>query len=820
MCSIEKITSKTRKITLSPQKKVLRVYGDGHFEPDSDIVLMPDSEPEVIEVKVWNETVVNLTLMALGSSAPEILLSIIEIIGNDFHAGELGPGTIVGSAAFNLLVICSVCVVAIPAGETRRIRMIKVFAVTASFSIFAYVWLLIVLVLVTPDVVDLWEGILTLLFFFVLVLLAYLAEKGVLLPGHKKEDTSRRKQIELKSTDDPEKAKEGVPNGTDSHKKKFFQNGRIDRSNLLNFIKKIRKHPGLTDEDCATLAAARLADEQVHSRAWYRISAIRDFTGSRRTKPSISARLQRKLDQEVCELFAVADTLDKGGDKRETDNKLVGTPEAPSAQKGILLTPLPRFIDKDLSYVEFNASQVAVVEKAKKATVLVRRRGNTESEIAVRIETIDGTATAHEDYKPLRQIVKFAAGEVVKTVTIEIVDDKQWEPDESFFLRLSIPLSQKSVRLGRKSVMEVIIINDDEPGQFQFLRRGVLVKESVGIASLTVVRRRGCDGVAHVHWRTKNQTAVHGKDFIGGEGKLVFEDGESEKAIEIKIVDDLEAEKDEHFEVELFEPSAGCTLGSRTKCTVTIANDDEVNSVMNRIMMMVDVNVDKMRVHNESWADQFRENMNVNGGDFESATMTDYIMHGVTFFWKLLFSFVPPTAYAGGWITFVVSLVMIGILTAIVGDLAAIFGCLIDLKATVTAITFVALGTSLPDLFASRTAAVQEKFADNAIGNVTGSNSVNVFLGLGLPWVIASIYWTTKGEVFKVEAGTLGFSVGIYCAVAICCIALLLARRQLHPLGRAELGGPRRTAIGSALFMMSLWLIYVTLSALRAYGYI
>lgn len=75
-------------------------------------------------------------------------------------------------------MICSVCVVAIPAGETRRIRMIKVFAVTASFSIFAYVWLLIVLVLVTPDVVDLWEGILTLLFFFVLVLLAYLAEKG------------------------------------------------------------------------------------------------------------------------------------------------------------------------------------------------------------------------------------------------------------------------------------------------------------------------------------------------------------------------------------------------------------------------------------------------------------------------------------------------------------------------------------------------------------------------------------------------------------------------------------------------------------------
>ena len=39
-------------------------------------------------------------------------------------------------------------------------------------------------------------------------------------------------------------------------------------------------------------------------------------------------------------------------------------------------------------------------------------------------------------------------------------------------------------------------------------------------------------------------------------------------------------------------------------------------------------------------------------------------------------------------------------------------------------------------------AAVQDKYADNAIGNVTGSNAVNIFLGLGLPWLMASVYWT------------------------------------------------------------------------------
>lgn len=98
--------------------------------------------------------------------------------------------------------------------------------------------------------------------------------------------------------------------------------------------------------------------------------------------------------------------------------------------------------------------------------------------------------------------------------------------------------------------------------------------------------------------------------------------------------------------------------------------------------------------------------------------------------------------------SFFVSLALIGVLTAIVGDLAAIFGCLVGLEDSVTAITFVAMGTSLPDLFASKQAATMDRTADNSIGNVTGSNSVNVFLGLGLPWTIAAIYWASKVCLF------------------------------------------------------------------------
>lgn len=49
-----------------------------------------------------------------------------------------------------------------------------------------------------------------------------------------------------------------------------------------------------------------------------------------------------------------------------------------------------------------------------------------------------------------------------------------------------------------------------------------------------------------------------------------------------------------------------------------------------------------------------------------------------------------------GYPTFVVSILGIGMLTAVIGDLASQLGCTINLKDSITAIGFVALGTSVP----------------------------------------------------------------------------------------------------------------------------
>ena len=106
---------------------------------------------------VWNATVANLTLMALGSSAPEILLAFFETVSRmDACPGQLGASTIVGSAAFNLFVISALSIYAVseendkdlerddtvPLG-IKKINDMGVFSITAVCSIFAYVWMLI-----------------------------------------------------------------------------------------------------------------------------------------------------------------------------------------------------------------------------------------------------------------------------------------------------------------------------------------------------------------------------------------------------------------------------------------------------------------------------------------------------------------------------------------------------------------------------------------------------------------------------------------------------------------------------------------------------
>lgn len=197
----------------------------------------------------------------------------------------------------------------------------------------------------------------------------------------------------------------------------------------------------------------------------------------------------------------------------------------------------------------------------------------------------------------------------------------------------------------------------------------------------------------------------------------------------------------------------------------------------------------------------------------DDVTLSEGIAHFATVFWKVLFACVPPVQWGGGYPAFCIALTFIGGVTAIVGDVAASLGCVIGLPDSVTAITLVALGTSLPDTFASMTAAKTSEYADSAVGNVTGSNSVNVFLGLGLPWLIASTYQENAGKQYITPPGTLSYSVAVFMGCSVACFIILGVRRCV--IG-GELGGPRSSAYASAVVLVCLWLLYVVLSIIKA----
>ena len=110
---------------------------------------------------------------------------------------------------------------------------------------------------------------------------------------------------------------------------------------------------------------------------------------------------------------------------------------------------------------------------------------------------------------------------------------------------------------------------------------------------------------------------------------------------------------------------------------------------------------------------------------------------------------------------------------------------------------------------------MESKNADSAIGNVTGSNSVNVFLGLGLPWIIASVYYAIKGEKYLVPSKGLSFSVLLFLITATICLITIVIKRIVSG---GELGGRKLWhKICFAVGFFCLWLIYIVLSTLYAY---
>jgi solute carrier family 8 (sodium/calcium exchanger) len=761
-----------------------------------------DGQTRRYTVPLWNGTVANLTLMALGSSAPEILLAVIELYGNNYYSGKLGASTIVGSAAFNFFVITAVCVAALPDGEVRYIDQTQVYYVTLSFSLFAYIWILVVIQLVSPDVVTIGEALVTLVFFPILTLIAYLTDIGKMCPQKSKVASGDEEVHGIVPGeglgDDPAEAKKRLSLVVKDCTKAYGQDA--EEKTLQRIIK------------------LKAKQSEVRSRAYYRVNASRALTGGKKVTQvnQDSTRVKEGIKDAIKEL-------------KENDG------------------------DLNMTTIEFAAPFYSCLESEKFIDVEILRTGPATDALTVSYSTRDGTAEGGKDFKANSGDITFESGEAERKIRVELVDDDEHEPDQDFFIDLSFPdKGPPGHKLGDVRTTVITIIDDDEPGVLSFTEDDFFVGPAEKKAVVWVQRKDGCSANVSCTFACEDRSGKSGKDFEETTGTILFKKGETRKCIEVPLIKGGPGHiKNPMFVVVLSEPSGGAkfdqkTDGGEDTCItqVHIQAGDGEGSKIDNLYSMLHSSTENVKLGGSSWGEQFISAIFVNGSREEQAEASkfDWCFHFLTIPFKLIFAFTPPPSLCGGWLAFFGALGFIGCLTAVVGDTASIFGCILAIPDEISAITLVAVGTSLPDTFASKTAAQAEPFADSSVGNVTGSNSVNVFLGLGIAWVVGALFWDGQGPTdewyaryknqvvtgttsvvpelypgggFVVPAGALGFSVLVYSALAAAAAALLQFRRVEFG---GELGGPIKFQIISACVFTGFWFIYLGANIYYAYG--
>ncbi|KAG9268265.1 sodium/calcium exchanger 1-like [Astyanax mexicanus] len=514
MASIEVITSQEKEITI---KK-------------------PNGETTTTTVRIWNETVSNLTLMALGSSAPEILLSVIEVCGHNFEAGDLGPSTIVGSAAFNMFVIIGICVYVVPDGEHRKVKHLRVFFVTAAWSIFAYLWLYLILAVISPGIVQVWEGLLTLFFFPICVVFAWIADRRLLFYKYvyKRYRTGRQRGMIIETEGD-----RPLPSKVDIEMDGKMLNSHVDlddkdldeeeaRRDMAKILKELKqKHPDKEVEQLIELANYQVLSQQQKSRAFYRCQATRLMTGAGNILKKHAADQARKA----------VSMHEVRSDTGEND-------------------PISKIFFEPGSYQCLeNCGTVAVN--------VIRRGGDLNQMVSVEFRTEDGTANAGSDYEFTEGTVVFKAGETQKEIRIGIIDDDIFEEDENFHVHLSNVRvlhegAEPETTEANHTTATVTIFDDDHAGIFTFEEPVTHVSESVGVMEVKVLRTSGARGVVMVPYKTVEGSAKGGgEDFEDSHGMLEFQNDEIFKTIKVRIIDDEEYEKNKSFFLEIEEEKEG-----------------------------------------------------------------------------------------------------------------------------------------------------------------------------------------------------------------------------------------------------------------------
>lgn len=466
-----------------------------------------------LEVPVWNATIANLTLMALGSSAPEILLSVIETLTTLGEVpGELGVFSIVGSAAFNLLFISAVCI-ASAGDETKKIYDLGVFFTTSIFSIWAYVWMYIVLSGEGEQngVIEVWEAWLTVSFFIILCILAYGADRYKASQDKKVKD---RVAIEEQNKQDAIKVKR-------SQLREFAR--RYGDSRMLQVG---QGQSPLADEWDAESKILTESEEKTIR------TLFTDLLGEDSKSADASKLLELLQPETLLERFAAKKKVSNVHPKDflHLQADLKGQLEHKDAK-----------IHSNLNDVGFKCLHYSVTESTGRVTItIVKKPGAGEAYFGVR--TVQGTAKTETDFEAYDEMFTMAKKDDKQTFDIVIKDDQHWEPEKDFYIEIYDLESTKRLP-GDNTKATVTILDEDFPGYIQFIATEIKTFNDEQNVTINILRTKGCDGSISCVIKTQDfmkgnegHCAIEHEHYLPIHEKITFDHGESEKQITIQLV--------------------------------------------------------------------------------------------------------------------------------------------------------------------------------------------------------------------------------------------------------------------------------------------
>ncbi len=235
-------------------------------------------------------------------------------------------------------------------------------------------------------------------------------------------------------------------------------------------------------------------------------------------------------------------------------------------------------IESDDWLASFDVDSSSISESSGNALVTISRTGNTSAVGSLQFETSSGTATANLDYSPRSGVISFLAGERSTTISIPILDDTLFEGAETFSIRISSP-DGVSGHLGGPASHTITVISEDRPSIIEFALPASSEMEGDGTAQISVIRGGNSSTTASVVFSTADGSAIAGTHYTANSGTIMFEPGETQKVIQVAILDNFRPDTAKSFLVRLSSSDGQTQLGSQTTHVVNIVNDDAVSVV-------------------------------------------------------------------------------------------------------------------------------------------------------------------------------------------------------------------------------------------------